>query len=398
MNPIIAPIFGFGLPVNLAGAKHNVHIDSKSLFGQLRWRPVQKIEIAAGVRWTDEQRSNDAFALNSVTNQFVSTPQPKLSSKNWSPEITITYTPTDDLTIFGALKQGYKSGSYSILSVPAAGKGGYGDEKVQGGEIGLKARLLDHALNFNAAFYYYRYSGLQIGVSQPADGSGVPVIQTLNAGSARTYGIDFDATYRPPSIDGLSFNVAINWNKANFVELTNLPCYGGQTIAAGCNQQLNPNTGLYTARDESGTPLERAPVWQLIGGFDYDTRLNEKIGLSIGSSAQFSSSFITPIGSRSDFRQASYAKLNAYITFKGKDDAWEVSLIGNNLNNVIRCGYCANSDFQNTTILTGLAQTTGGPSNVGPFGTAHIDEVGGIAIPGRQIVLKLTLRPMGLFQ
>jgi iron complex outermembrane receptor protein len=399
LNPIIQPIFGFGFPPLLAGAIHDVDIESKSLFGQLRWRPVETLEIAGGVRWTDERRSNDAQVLNpGATASYFPITQPKIGSKNWSPELTVTYTPTDDLTIFGALKQGYKSGSFSILSIPTDGEGGYGDEKVQGGEVGLKARLLDRALNVNAAFYYYRFSGLQIGVSEPAGANNVPIVRTLNAGKAKTYGIDFDATYQPPDFAGLSLNLAVNWNKARFVELTNLPCYGGQTIAAGCDQQLNPVTGLYTARDESGTPLERAPEWQMIGGFDYDTELTDSLGLAFGSSAQHSSSYITPIGSRSDFKQKGFTKINAYITLKGKDDRWELSLIGNNLNDVIRCGYCANSDFQNTTLLTALAQTTGGVSNVGPFGVAHIDEVGGIAIPGRQVVLKLTLRPIGLFQ
>ena len=61
--------------------------------------------------------------------------KPNLRSKNWSPELTITYTPTDDLTIFGALKQGYKSGSY-IMTVPATpnSDNSFGDERVRGGE------------------------------------------------------------------------------------------------------------------------------------------------------------------------------------------------------------------------------------------------------------------------
>ena len=87
----------------------------------------------------------------------------------------MTYTPTDDLTIFGALKQGYKSGSYQITTPnPANEDRSFGDEKVQGGEVGVKARLADRCTDVNAAFYYYRYKGLQIGVSQPAGSTGCP--------------------------------------------------------------------------------------------------------------------------------------------------------------------------------------------------------------------------------
>ena len=383
-------------PGALAGGTHDVNIDSKSLFGQLRWKPVDTLEIAGGVRWTHEKRNNHPTWLNAFGDGlFYDVDLPKISSKNWSPELTITFTPTDDLTVFGALKQGYKSGSYQITTPNNPGEDkSFGDEKVQGGEVGFKARVFDRSLNINAAFYYYRFEGLQIGVSQPAGADGVPITLTKNAGKARTLGIDFDASYRPPSFDGLSVNLAVNWNKAKFLELDGLPCYGGQTIALGCDQVLDPDTGLYTARSESGTPLEKAPVWQIIGGFDYDDSLTDALDFVFGSSVQYSSSWISPIGSRPDFKQPSYAKLNAYVTLKDSEDRWEVSLIGNNLNDKITCAYSANSDFKNTTIFTGLAQVTGGATNP----TGKIDEVGCIANPGRQVFLKLTLRPMGLFQ
>jgi iron complex outermembrane receptor protein len=398
LNPVLVAVTSAFLPTPLSlppildSGTHNVSIDSKSLFGQLRWRPVSQIEIGAGIRWTDESRSNRPTRFGAP----VAIPKPRISSKNWSPELTVTYTPTDDLTVFGALKQGYKSGSYQITTPNPAGEDrSFGDEKVQGGEVGVKTRLLERAMNVNVAFYYYRYQGLQIGVSQPADeATGIPITLTKNAGKARTFGIDFDATYRPPSFDGLSLNLAVNWNKAKFLELDGLPCYGGQTIAQGCNQVLNPATGRYTARSESGTPMERAPEWQIIGGFDYETPLNDWLGLGFGSSAQHSSSWTSPIGKRADFRQPSFTKLNAYITLKGNDNSWELSLIGNNLNDVIRCGYCTNSDFKNTTVLTAFAGTTGGLTNPG----GKIDDVAGIALPGRQVFLRLTLRPMGLFK
>ncbi len=400
LNPFTRPIFGFDLPVFLDRGTHDLDILSKSLFGQLRWKPSSVLELTGGVRYTDEKRGNRP-TRGGVPSTIL---KPTIRSKNWSPEVTITYTPTDDLTIFGALKQGYKSGSYQITTpnpndnpnTPTVNESdrSFGDEKVQGGEAGIKARLLDRSLNVNMAFYYYNYEGLQVGVSQPASG-GVPVTLTKNAGKARTYGIDFDATYRLRNIEGLALNLAINWNKAKFVELNGLPCYGGQTIAAGCNQILV--NGLYTGRSESDTPLERAPEWQVIGGFDYEAPVGEKLAIVFGSSIQHSSSWTSPIGTRSDFRQPGYTKLNAYITVKDSEDRWELSLIGNNLNNVIRCGYCTNSDFKNTTVLTALANTTGGVSNTTPLNPrGKIDDVAGIALPGRQVFVRLTLRPLGL--
>ncbi|RYE57974.1 MAG: TonB-dependent receptor, partial [Hyphomicrobiales bacterium] len=163
-NQSFAPILGpinpaLVLPAVLDRGTHDVKIESRSVFGQLRWKLSDSFEIDGGVRYTDERRSNrpTRFGFPSPI------PRPEIGSKNWSPELTVTYTPTDDLTIFGALKQGYKSGSYQITTPnPANEERSFGDEKVQGGEFGIKARLADRALNFNAAFYYYRFEGLQV--------------------------------------------------------------------------------------------------------------------------------------------------------------------------------------------------------------------------------------------
>src|SRR5206468_2241355 len=89
---------------------------------------------------------------------------PKISSSNVSPEVTATYKPTTDLTIFGSYKQGFKSGSFnSINFVPATTPASFADEKVKGFEVGLKSRLLDRRLALNVAAYSYKYSNLQVG-------------------------------------------------------------------------------------------------------------------------------------------------------------------------------------------------------------------------------------------
>lgn len=113
------------LPALFAGFKgiNDVRIESISGFAQLRWKVVPELEIALGARYTDESRHDDAFqlALMYAVPVPITIANPDLHSSNISPELTITYTPTDDLTIFGALKQGYKSGSFILTAPPTAG-------------------------------------------------------------------------------------------------------------------------------------------------------------------------------------------------------------------------------------------------------------------------------------
>ncbi len=400
----------FGNPAfaTLTSGINDVGIEALSAFGQLRWRPVETLEIAAGVRYTDEKRHDDAFRATSffATPTPISIANPDLRSKNWSPELTLTYTPTDDLTIFGALKQGYKSGSFIMTVPPEAGKdNSFGDERVRGGEVGVKARLFDRALNVNAAFYYYKYADLQVGANEVATG-GLPVIRTINAGSSKVYGIDFDMTYRPPSVEGLTARLAVNWNRARFTKFDNAPCSGGQTVAEGCNLlptevtdpaaiaagqfTVEPGTGRrvrYNAQDLGGLPLPKAADWTLTGGFDYDMPVGGDMRLGLGVNGQYSSKFLKNLGRRADFYQPAFVKLNANVSIGADSDAWQVALIGNNLTNKFTAGNC--TQFSGATGQIFAPPVSGTPVR----NATGVDELACIPDPGRQVFLRLTLRP-----
>ncbi len=364
-----------------------VPIRADSVFAQVRWKVLPQLEIAAGARWSDERRY--ATATNEATQTYIPLTQNKIASDNWSPELTITYTPTDALTIYGSLKQGYKSGSFSVGSVDTFNVGpsdiSFGDEEVQGGEIGLKSRLFDRTLAVNLALYNYNYRGLQVGVNAPAAG-GVPENFTQNAGASNVYGVDFDLTYHPPSVQGLAIRSAVNWNHARFTDLQGIPCYGGQTIAEGCDELKDPTTGLFTSQNLTGAPLIRAPDTQVTLGVDHEIPFDNGMTLHMGTDGQFSSKYLTDLGTRADYYQSSFAKVNANIVLKGRGDHWEVALIGNNLGDKLTYGNCTNFNGQNGQLLGG--QITGGTTR----GPAGIDEVGCYPDRGRELWLRVTAK------
>lgn len=373
---------------------NDVSIESFSLFGQGRWKVVPELEVALGARWTKEKRHDDAYLLESMyaTPTPVTIANPDLDSSNVSPELTITYTPTDELTVFGALKQGFKSGSFILTSPPTPGEdNSFGDEKVRGGEVGFKARVLDRSLNINGAFYYYKYSGLQVGANTIDVDTGNTVIKTVNAASAKVYGVDFDLSYRPPSIERLNLRLAVNWNHGRFEDFNNASCDTAQTASQGCNLLPDEN-GIYQARDLSGTRLPRAADWMINGGFDYDLPVGSTKTLSFGSSLQYSSKYTTTLGDdREDIYQRAFAKLNANLTLRANDNSWEFALIGNNLTNKYTTGNCTLFDAAAGNVLA--ISAPGLPAS--PIGTA---EAACIPDVGRQVYVKLTLRPLGLFK
>lgn len=402
---------GFPLDILNDDRETTVNIKTYSLFGQLRYKLTDQLELAGGVRWTDETRSQTVFDFQNNMDLTPLLPVTKIGSDNFSPEATITYTPTDDLTLFASYKKGYKSGSFKMAVPPVAGEdNSFDDERVEGWEAGLKSRLLDRSLLMNVAVYNYLYKGLQVGGIANSEG-GVPVITTVNAGKARTYGVDFDLTYMPPSIEGLRLNASLNWNRARYKNLDNIPCYANQTFDQGCNTFFAPPTGeqlnlppgvgvtvdgvygFYNGQDISGKRMIRAPEWAANFGFDYELPVGNGMKVQIANNNQYSSSYPSFLANGrpdNDNIQDSFFKINATLALKGENDGWEVALIGQNLTNELVASNCSASNSAGGILLPFSGAYTGG-SVQGPMGWAEA-----LCFPdggGRAVWLRLTMRP-----
>ncbi len=377
-----------------------IDIKTYSIFGQLRYKLIEQLELAAGVRWNDETRTESVYDFQNDLDITSTLPRPKVSSSNFSPEFTATYTQTDDLTIFASYKKGFKSGSFKV-AVPAqpGENNAFDDERVRGYEIGLKSRLLDRSLLLNLAFYDYYYKGLQVGGIEDSEG-GVPIIRTVNAGKARTYGVDFDVAYRPPSVDGLSLTGSVNWNKARYTLLDNIPCYANQVISQGCNlspnpTSIDPETGLahFTAQDLSGSQMIRAPEWAVNFGFDYELPVGSNMKVRLSNNNQYSAKYPTFLAvgrPDNDNIQSGYFRTDASIAMMAEDESWEVALIGKNLSDKVVTSNCAPTNFAGGIILPFGGANTGGTT---PGAMGWAEKVCYPDGPGRTIWVRLTLRP-----
>lgn len=375
----------FGLPPLLQSGLHTIDIESSSVFGQLLWQMTDSLELAAGARWTDEQREH-RFWDNLQGGVEIDLADPDLDAENLSPEFSLTWTPTDALTLFAAYRQGFKSGSFNtVISPDETTLSSFDDEEAKGGEIGLKMVALDGSLSANVAVYAYDYTDLQVGANELSD-SGAILLRTINAASATVQGVDMDATFTPSGLPNLTLFAALNFNESEFDEFDNAQCGNGQTIAQGCDQVFNSDTGLFTAQDLSGQPLLRAPEWTGNVGFDYEVPLDSGMSIGFGASTRYSDDYFTNLVELPDYTQDSYTKTSANVVLRGVDDKWEIALIGKNLEDEITAGVCSNSNTQNGTIFGG--QVSGGATQ-GPAGS---DELGCVAERGRELWVRFTLR------
>lgn len=131
---------------------------------------------------------------------------------------TLTYLPTDNLTIFATTSTGFRAGivqsaaqveSLKLNGIPAQVV--LDPENSTNYEIGLRWRTDDRSLSVDLNFYLSKFSGMQTSVTGGIDG----VDGFANFGKATSKGIDYEVNWRTP-LQGLILSLTGNINGQNF--------------------------------------------------------------------------------------------------------------------------------------------------------------------------------------
>jgi iron complex outermembrane recepter protein len=325
--------------------------ETKSFYGQAIWTPVPAVEAAAGARYTDETKKS--FFVQPYVNPFF-TGVYALNSPidldqhfhDLSPEASLRWKPTQDLMVYGAWKEGYKSGGFSNSANQVVGSPAdtlaFKPETVKGIEGGIKATLLDKRLHVNLAAYRYVYSDLQL---EFFNAPTIALIST-NIGSATTKGLEVDAEFLPQAVRGLRLRGSIQHNIARYRDFIG-PCYAGQTQAQGCDRVGPPPTNT-PLQDLSGKRLAGAPKWTAGLGFDLDRPVPAGLVLGVSADVVYSSSYSTsPVAQPLDV-QSSYTRLDAAIRLRSEDRRAELALVGKNLTNRFVVSYGSDAPLSGT--------------------------------------------------
>ena len=357
----------------------NTDGETASVFAQGTWKINEQWEFAAGARYTHETKKSDfehryvnpALAGLFVQGTLIKADQ---SWNNVSPEATLSWKATDDVTLYGAYKTGYKSGGFSnsaILTVnTTAANFQFNPEKPKGFELGMKSQLLDRTLNLVVTLYDYKFKDLQLEVFN----SSLVAFNAGNAGSATTRGIETEVEWLPRMVSGLTLSASLNYNEAKYEDFANAPCYAGETIAQGCT--LDPVLAGVTHQDLTGKPTAVAPKITGNLGINWETEIpNGKVVLS--GNARYSDSYNISQYNNPRTIQASYVMLDAAAKVELGDGGWEFGVIGRNLTNKF--------------VLTGTLDVVGGGSGTGTAAGVPANQAGLVTLP-RTVQLQVTKR------
>lgn len=348
-----------------------------SVFGSVSYYPIDTVEISGGARYSHETKEIAfnrllAGSLGGVpysAGQLIPTTVPERSFHDTSPEATVTWRPTSDLTAYVSWKRGFISGGFNPTgtgtNVALIPDRTYDQETVEGYEVGLRLEPLP-GLHLNFAAYTYDIDGLQVTVALP----GPPVTQFIsNAASASSKGLEADFTWN--AFGGFSLRGGASYNRARYESFATSPCYGGQTISLGCDLAFNGS--VFTNQDLSDQELVRAPKWAGSFGAGYEGSLSSGSQWTVSidtnySDQYFSDSLNTPGGLQTD-----YWMLDAAFRY-ALPSGIEFAVIGRNLTDEFT--------FQRSTAV---------PFTAGPSGVAvsTLPDQSGSVSRGREVRLQV---------
>jgi outer membrane receptor protein involved in Fe transport len=312
---------------NWEGAS-TVESDSYSLFGQVIWEISDAWEFTAGARYTDEDKD---VAQGNVFVHLISGAilpfQPEglvlksdFDDTDWSPEVTLTWRPADNMTVYAAYRTGYKSGGFSTNTVLTLATSAtdliFEPEEADGYEIGFKSTLRDGRWRLNVNAYSYDFDDLQVSAFDSATTS----FTINNAASAETDGIEFETEFL--LTDELTLRGQLGYNKGEYEDFKTSPCYQQQTLAQGCSAGT---------QDLSGEDMNRAPEWQGSVGFAFQRPINSRFDLMLAGEALYSDEYETTSQNNPLAVQDDFWRVNMRVGIASSDGRWDLAIIGRNI-------------------------------------------------------------------
>jgi iron complex outermembrane receptor protein len=187
-----------------------------SVYGQVGYDFTDKLNLTVSGRYV---------SLQSVANFTLPIPSgAKLSNHKFLPSATLSYKMNGGV-IYARYAQGFKEGGVNPTTPPSLFQGGPGflfkPEQVATYEIGARGTLFDRKLQYTTAVFYNKYKNVQTTSSGDSSPQGQEYVETIiNAGSARTWGVEGSITWRP--IRPLTLGADAGFLNAKYIKISQL--------------------------------------------------------------------------------------------------------------------------------------------------------------------------------
>ncbi|MBS0474778.1 MAG: TonB-dependent receptor [Proteobacteria bacterium] len=337
-----------GAPVLFARTLNRQTTEAAALFGQIEYQLAPSLRATLGGRYNYERKH--FLAAAQLEDAIIDgTPVPggiaplyafdnRKSFENVSFKAGLDYDVAQDVMAYASVSTGFKSGGFNggFLSFDPAQAAvqaqPFGEETLTAYEVGLKSRLFDRHLRFNAAAFLYDYKDLQLYTL--INTGAIPLTLLDNAANARIYGAEFEMVARPVERLDVTLNLGLL-----HTEIKNF-------ISAGTNY--------------SGNRLALSPTVSFSGQVSYEVPLSSALTLAFQPAFSYRSSQFFSADNNPLLQQQGYWLFDGRIALKGGAGRWEVAAFGHNITAKKYINYAVDlSDFGTIEQFRGEPQTFG---------------------------------------
>lgn len=191
-------------------------------------------------------------------------------------------------------------------------------------EGGIKGSLANRLISYSLAIFTTKFHNYQANFNDVVGNPPAQVSRLINAGTARSRGVELDATVRP--IEGLTLDFSGAYTDAKVIH-------------------FNCPAGAPTSCNIDGQPLPYAPKWKLYGNAAYRIPLNGDLGLELQSDVSWRSDTQFSLAETPGTIQPGYAIWNASVALLGEQNGWQVRAYVKNITDHHYATFLANGTF-----------------------------------------------------
>jgi iron complex outermembrane recepter protein len=342
--PSAPSAIGFAFPQGPTKAK------SKAAFGTLTFDVTDDLHLTGGIRYTKDDKSRvgatildfpdaaavtasglpaaNCNALRCALNSNIAFG--KYKKTTW--KIGVDYDAPNLGLVYASVSTGYKAGGFNDGCLTTSGGLGcsltsaqlfFNPETLTSYEAGFKFRFADNALRISGSAFHYDYKDLQLSqiVTVP-----IPATRIRNAGVAKVDGIELEAVVQPSENDRV--DLGFTYIDARYTSF-----------------QASPTISF------AGRQLDQAPKYTASAGYTHTFPLGNGGKVEAGVRTRLSAEYyLQDLNNLAQFRQPSFTKTGATLTYKAANDLFFVQGFVQNLENNITIASAASGLGTTATI------------------------------------------------
>ncbi len=297
--------------------------DSWAVFGQASYDLTDDLNITAGVRYTEDDRSFEALVLPPL----VTVNPTSVEDDDFSWDVSALYRVTDDFNLYGRVARGFRGPTIQGRDVAFSAFSGAVDpqtvaksETILSYEGGFKSQFLDNRARLNATAYYYTVDDQQFSII----GGAGNLNQVVNADEGVGWGFEVDA--EAVLTDNFFIATGFSYNNTEIKDdtLATAPCGSGLCTV------LDPLNGFGQALID-GNPFPNAPeiTFNVFAEYTYPFRDNGEIFVNTDWAIQGKTNFF--LYEAAEFRSSGNAEGGLRIGYRANSGAYEAAFFARNI-------------------------------------------------------------------